>query len=73
MIGGINKIDISDWRRHTRLKHCTPDSDVVKWFWRAVEEFDDEKRARLLQFVIGSSRVPLQGFKALQGMQFLQL
>ena len=25
-------------------------------------------RARLLQFVTGSSRVPLQGFKALQGM-----
>ena len=24
-------------------------------------------RARLLQFVTGSSRVPLQGFKALQG------
>ena len=29
--------------------------------------YDDEKRARLLQFVTGSSRVPLEGFKALQG------
>ncbi|NWI26707.1 SMUF2 ligase, partial [Amazona guildingii] len=28
---------------------------------------DEERRARLLQFVTGSSRVPLQGFKALQG------
>ena len=27
----------------------------------------EEMRARLLQFVTGSSRVPLQGFKALQG------
>ncbi|NWY21653.1 SMUF1 ligase, partial [Aphelocoma coerulescens] len=33
----------------------------------AVELFDEERRARLLQFVTGSSRVPLQGFKALQG------
>ncbi|NXA23414.1 SMUF2 ligase, partial [Ibidorhyncha struthersii] len=33
----------------------------------AVEFFDEERRARLLQFVTGSSRVPLQGFKALQG------
>ncbi|NWS02501.1 SMUF2 ligase, partial [Motacilla alba] len=32
----------------------------------AVELFDEERRARLLQFVTGSSRVPLQGFKALQ-------
>jgi E3 ubiquitin ligase SMURF1/2 len=34
---------------------------------QAVESYDDEKRARLLQFVTGSSRVPLDGFKALQG------
>lgn len=32
-----------------------------------MEFFDEERRARLLQFVTGSSRVPLQGFKALQG------
>ncbi|KAL5019412.1 hypothetical protein ScPMuIL_005134 [Solemya velum] len=67
MIGGLGKIDIDDWKMHTRLKHCTPDSNITKWFWRAVENFDDEMRARLLQFVTGSSRVPLQGFKALQG------
>ncbi|XP_060071708.1 E3 ubiquitin-protein ligase SMURF2-like [Ylistrum balloti] len=67
MIGGLGKIDLQDWKNHTRLKHCTQDTNVTKWFWRAVEGFDDEMRARLLQFVTGSSRVPLQGFKALQG------
>jgi hypothetical protein len=40
---------------------------VVKWFWQIVEIYNAEMRARLLQFVTGSSRVPLQGFKALQG------
>ena len=39
----------------------------MKWFWQVVEEYDEEKRARLLQFVTGSARVPVQGFKALQG------
>ena len=39
----------------------------MKWFWEIVESYSDEMRARLLQFVTGSSRVPLQGFKALQG------
>ncbi|ESN93979.1 hypothetical protein HELRODRAFT_115219 [Helobdella robusta] len=67
MIGGLGRIDVEDWRKNTRLKHCTSSSDVVVWFWRAVEEYDEERRARLLQFVTGSSRVPLQGFKALQG------
>ncbi|VVC89078.1 unnamed protein product, partial [Leptidea sinapis] len=32
-----------------------------------VEEFDGEMRSRLLQFVTGSRRVPLAGFRALQG------
>uniref|UniRef100_A0A8B9JM34 HECT-type E3 ubiquitin transferase n=1 Tax=Astyanax mexicanus TaxID=7994 RepID=A0A8B9JM34_ASTMX len=67
IVCGLGKIDINDWKSNTRLKHCTPDSNIVKWFWRAVESFDEERRARLLQFVTGSSRVPLQGFKALQG------
>ncbi|ELT97416.1 hypothetical protein CAPTEDRAFT_153266 [Capitella teleta] len=67
MISGLGKIDIEDWKSHTRLKHCSNDTSIVKWFWRAVDEFDEEKRARLLQFVTGSSRVPLQGFKQLQG------
>ncbi|KAK3557199.1 hypothetical protein QTP70_026142, partial [Hemibagrus guttatus] len=67
IVCGLGRIDIQDWRANTRLKHCTTDSNVVKWFWKAVELFDEERRARLLQFVTGSSRVPLQGFKALQG------
>lgn len=50
-----------------RLKHCTSETPVVQWFWQAVESYSEEMRARLLQFVTGSSRVPLQGFKALQG------
>lgn len=67
IIGGLGKIDLNDWKANTRLKHCVADSNIVKWFWQAVESFDEERRGRLLQFVTGSTRVPLQGFKALQG------
>ena len=67
MISGLGKIDTEDWKANTRLKHCTQDTNIVKWFWRAVTEYDEERRARLLQFVTGSARVPLAGFKALQG------
>lgn len=45
-------------------QHCTPETPIVQWFWQiVVEEYSEEMRARLLQFVTGSSRVPLQGFK----------
>lgn len=67
VIGGLGKIDLADWKGHTRLKHCTPETPIVKWFWQILDTYSEEMRARLLQFVTGSSRVPLQGFKALQG------
>jgi len=67
VIGGLGTIDLQDWKTNTRLKHCTAESNQVIWFWRIVESYSEEMRARLLQFVTGSSRVPLQGFKALQG------
>ena len=67
MIGGLGTIDLQDWKSNTRLKHCTADTPQVIWFWKIIESYSEEMRARLLQFVTGSSRVPLQGFKALQG------
>jgi len=67
VIGGLGTIDLHDWKSNTRLKHCSPDTPQVIWFWKIVSGYDEEMRARLLQFVTGSSRVPLQGFKALQG------
>jgi len=67
VIGGLGTIDLMDWKNNTRLKHCMADTPQVIWFWKIVENYSEEMRARLLQFVTGSSRVPLQGFKALQG------
>jgi len=67
VIGGLGTIDLMDWKTNTRLKHCMADTPQVIWFWKIVESYSEEMRARLLQFVTGSSRVPLQGFKALQG------
>ena len=34
VISGLGKVDVSDWKANTRLKHCTAESDVVKWFWK---------------------------------------
>jgi len=33
-----------------------------------VRSFDKEEKAKLLQFVTGTSKVPLNGFKELEGM-----
>lgn len=67
VIGGMSKIDVNDWKTHTRLKQCTPETPQIVWFWQIVESYSAEMRAQLLQFVTGTCRVPLQGFRALQG------
>lgn len=44
----------------------------IQWFWRALRSFDQAERAKFLQFVTGTSKVPLQGFGALEGMNGIQ-
>lgn len=44
----------------------------IQWFWRALRSFDQAERAKFLQFVTGTSKVPLQGFVALEGMNGTQ-
>ena len=72
IVSGTGNIDVEDWKMNTRLKNCSEGSELVQWFWKAVESYDDACRARLLQFVTGSPRVPIGGFKALQGECLLQ-
>ena len=45
----------------------TPDCVMMKWFWEIVlEEWDDEKRRRLLTFATGSDRAPVNGLRSLK-------
>ena len=46
----------------------SPYLQQIQWFWRALRSFDQADRAKFLQFVTGTSKVPLQGFAALEGM-----
>lgn len=43
-------------------------SQVVVWFWEIMEEWDSDMRANFLQFVTGTSKVPIEGFKSLRGI-----
>lgn len=65
---GIQNIDVKDWRDNTLYKgDYHKNHIVIQWFWRAVLSFSNEMRSRLLQFVTGTSRVPMNGFKELYG------
>ncbi|KAK9866343.1 hypothetical protein WJX84_006185 [Apatococcus fuscideae] len=68
LISGLPEIDVSDLRRNTEYSGYTAASKTIQWFWEVVQGLDKEDLALLVQFVTGTSKVPLDGFKALQGI-----
>ena len=65
---GLQSIDTKDWKDHTVYKGgYSPNHPVIHHFWKAVLSMDNETRSRLLQFVTGTSRVPMNGFRELYG------
>jgi len=64
---GVAAFDLDEWESSTQLKGYGKRDQEVRWYWEIVAEFDNEKRARLLQFVTGSCRLPIGGFAELQG------
>jgi hypothetical protein len=69
---GLPTIDMDDWINNTIYSGYYEvkgrRDKVVEWFWDVVRnEFDQEMKARLLQFVTGTSGVPTRGFSVLQG------
>uniref|UniRef100_A0A2I3S5H0 E3 ubiquitin-protein ligase n=1 Tax=Pan troglodytes TaxID=9598 RepID=A0A2I3S5H0_PANTR len=67
-------VSFQQCKQHSIYKngYC-PNHPVIQWFWKAVLLMDAEKRIRLLQFVTGTSRVPMNGFAELYGSNGPQL
>ncbi|XP_072326855.1 E3 ubiquitin-protein ligase NEDD4-like isoform X2 [Scyliorhinus torazame] len=71
---GLGDVDVNDWRENTKYKNgYNANHPVIQWFWKTVLLMDAEKRIRFLQFVTGTSRVPMNGFAELYGSNGPQL
>lgn len=68
LVSGLPDIDVDDWKNNSTYVNYTANCKQVNYFWRAVRSFDAEEKAKLLQFVTGTSKVPLNGFKELSGV-----
>ena len=67
LIGGIADIDVEDWKKHTDYRGYQEQDEVIQNFWKIVRTWGAEQKSRLLQFTTGTSRIPVNGFKDLQG------
>eukprot|EP00041_Stephanoeca_diplocostata_P025622 m.675037 g.675037 ORF g.675037 m.675037 type:complete len:655 (-) comp22785_c0_seq1:427-2391(-) len=64
---GVAEFDVDEWAANTQYRNYTRSDEQIVWFWEFVRKLTNEKRARLLQFVTGSCRLPIGGFKDLMG------
>jgi HECT-domain (ubiquitin-transferase) len=68
MISGVSEINIEDLKQNTNYVNYSRKSEVIVWFWEILESWGSEQRANFIQFVTGTSKVPIEGFKALKGI-----
>lgn len=74
LISGLPEIDLDDLRAHTEYHGGYKSTDLqIQFFWTALKSFSKEEKALFLQFVTGTSKVPLDGFKALRGSDGIRL
>ncbi|KAL7675534.1 hypothetical protein ACOME3_001803 [Neoechinorhynchus agilis] len=68
LISGLPDIDVEDLRANTEYHKYRSNSMQIQWLWRALRSFEKDDLAKFVQFVTGTSKVPLGGFAFLEGM-----
>jgi E3 ubiquitin-protein ligase HUWE1 len=72
LISGLPDISIEDLKKHTDYVGWKPTDKQIEWFWNVLFSLSRNQKASFLQFVTGSSKVPLAGFGELPGMRGVQ-
>ncbi|CAG0886044.1 unnamed protein product [Darwinula stevensoni] len=69
--GGSQSAAGNSWDVRTLVEACRPDhgytheSRAIKWLFEILSSYSEEEKRRFLQFVTGSPRLPVGGFKSL--------
>lgn len=70
LLNGSTALNVDDWKKHTEYKGgYDAYSPTVCYFWTLIESMDQAMRQRVLQFVTGSSRLPVEGFRGLESQR----
>jgi E3 ubiquitin-protein ligase HUWE1 len=72
LISGMPDIDVEDLKKNTDYVGWKATDTQIEWFWNIIVSLSRNEKAAFLQFVTGSSKVPLNGFSELQGMRGIQ-
>ena len=62
--------DMFDWQQLKESARYddgyTDDSNIIRWFWQCVDEWDEPRKRKLLMFCTGSDRAPIRGLGTLR-------
>jgi E3 ubiquitin-protein ligase HUWE1 len=72
LISGLPDIDMHDLKKNTDYNGWKATDRQIEWFWNVLFSLSRNQKAAFLQFVTGSSKVPLAGFGELPGMRGVQ-
>jgi len=68
LLGGNREIDITNLKANTEYGEGYSEShQVMKLFWEVMASLNQEELSRFLQFITGSTKVPVGGFAHLYG------
>ena len=59
LICGVSKIDVDDLKNNNCYNEDSPE---IKLFFDTIKKWDDKNMAKLLVFITGTSRMPVNGF-----------
>ncbi len=68
LMSGLPEIDLKDLKNNVDYSGYSPTDEVIQWFWEIVESYSQDDVAKLIQFITGTSKIPVEGFAMLQGM-----
>ena len=71
-MSGMPTIDLEDLKQNTDYSGYSVEDNAIKWYWEILSEYSNEDLAKLVQFITGTSKIPLEGFSHLEGMNGLQ-
>lgn len=59
LISGVPEVDVEDLKENTDYSGYAPGDQIILWFWEIVEGYSQEDLAKLVQFITGTSKIPV--------------
>jgi E3 ubiquitin-protein ligase HUWE1 len=72
LISGVPEVDLEDLKGNTDYSGYNPTDQIIVWFWEVVSDYSQEDLAKLVQFITGTSKIPVEGFSQIVGMNGIQ-